>query len=85
MRLNFHIVSLRLVADLPPSHTHTHWKAKKRKQAMQGKRSKLENFPCQECKQSKNHCSPVKLQSKKQGKKTVDQQEGSDWDVPIVL
>ena len=32
---------------------------------MQGKRSKVENFPSEERKQSKNHCSPVKLESKK--------------------
>ena len=32
---------------------------------MQGKRTKMKNFPSQERKQSKNHCSPVKLESKK--------------------
>ena len=31
---------------------------------MQGKQSNLENFPSQERKQSKNHCSPVKLEKK---------------------
>ena len=36
---------------------------------MQGKRSKVKNFPSEECKQSKDHCSPVKLERKKLGKK----------------
>ena len=29
----------------------------------------------------KNHCSPVKLESKKQGKKTSAEREGSGWEV----
>ena len=32
---------------------------------MQGKRTKVKNFPSQERKQSKNYCSPVKLERKK--------------------
>ena len=36
---------------------------------MQGKWSEVRNFPSQERKQSKNHCSPVKLESKKNDKK----------------
>ena len=40
---------------------------------MQGKRSELRNFPSQERKQSKNHCTPVKLESKKKNdKKLID-------------
>ena len=41
--------------------------------------SKVENFPCEECKHNKNHCSPAKLESKK----VVAKQEGFGWDVPI--
>ena len=44
---------------------------------MQGKRSKMKNFPSQEHKQTKNHCSPVKLESKKNDKKITD--PGRDW------
>ena len=36
---------------------------------MQGKWSKVKYFPSEERKQSKNHCSPVKLESKKNDKK----------------
>ena len=42
----------------------------------QRKRSKLENFPCEECKQNKNRLTPVKLESKKQDKKVISQREG---------
>ena len=52
---------------------------------MQEKYSKVESFACEECKQSKNHCSPVKLESKKQGKKEVARQEGQGREVPIEL
>ena len=38
---------------------------------MQGKWSKVKNFASEERKQSKKHCSPVKLQSKKQDKKII--------------
>ena len=38
---------------------------------MQGKGSNLENSPSQERKQSKNHCSPVKLERKKHDKKIM--------------
>ena len=37
---------------------------------MQGKWSEVRNFPS-ERKQSKNHCSPVKLESKKHDKKII--------------
>ena len=49
---------------------------------MQGKRSNTENFGSQECKQSKIRLTPVKLESKKQDKKILASQVGSDWDVP---
>ena len=49
-----------------PTPPHTENKeTKKQHSRMQGKRSKVKNFPSEECKQSKNHCSPVKLESKK--------------------
>ena len=32
---------------------------------MQDKSSKVENFPCEECKRNKNYYSPVKLESTK--------------------
>ena len=54
--------------DLPP---HTHYRKQRHENKhsrMQGKRSKVENFPSEERKQSKNHCSPVKLESKKKKK-----------------
>ena len=44
---------------------------------MQGKRSKVENYPSQEGKQSKNHCSPVKLESRKNDKKIMTSRDGS--------
>ena len=40
---------------------------------MQGKRAKVKNFPSEERKQSKNHCSPVKLERKK---KTIKKNNG---------
>ena len=49
----------------PPTHTHTLTLENKEKgkqhSRMQGKRPKVRNFPSQERKQRKNHCSPVKL------------------------
>ena len=39
---------------------------------MQGKWSDVRNFPSEEHKQSKNHCSPLKLESKKNDKKRGD-------------
>ena len=39
---------------------------------MQGKRKKVKNFPSQERKQSKNRCSPVKLENNKNDKKIID-------------
>ena len=41
---------------------------------MQGKQTKVKNFPSEERKQSKNHCSPVKFDSKKKknDKKIID-------------
>ena len=44
---------------------------------MQGKGSKVKIFPSEERKQSKNHCSPVKLESKKNGKKIMASWDGS--------
>ena len=44
---------------------------------MQEKISKAENFPCEDCKYNKNHYSPVKLESKKQAEKVVEEQERS--------
>ena len=43
---------------------------------MQGKWSKVKNFPSQERKQRKNHCSPVKLESRKNDKKNNRPGEG---------
>ena len=39
---------------------------------MQGKWSKFKNFESEERKQSKTHCSPVKLERKKNDKKIID-------------
>ena len=44
---------------------------------MQRKRSKVKNFPLQERKQSKNHCSPVKLERKKHDKKVIASRDGT--------
>ena len=41
-----------------------------------------ENFASEERKQSKNHCSPVKLKSKKQEKNNPSG-EGLGWEAPI--
>ena len=38
---------------------------------MEGKWSKVKIFPSEERKQSKNHCSPVKLERKKHDKKAM--------------
>ena len=38
---------------------------------MQGKWTNAENFASEERKQSKNHCSPVKLESKKNDEKVL--------------
>ena len=43
-----------------PPPTRKQGKRRNRHSRMQGKRSKVRNFPSQEHKQSKNHCSPVK-------------------------
>ena len=43
---------------------------------MQGKWTNLENSASQGRKQSKNHCSPVKLESKKNDKKVI---ASRDW------
>ena len=66
-------------------HTHTLESKKKEKQhsRMQENRSNAENFAPEERKQSKNHCSPVKLESKKQAKKVITEREGLGWEVPI--
>ena len=47
---------------------------------MQGKRYQVENFPPEERKQSKNHCSPVKLESKKKRLKKTLPGKGSGWE-----
>ena len=44
---------------------------------MQGKWRNLKNFGSEKRKQSKNHCSPVKLESKKNDKKISA--PGRDW------
>ena len=44
---------------------------------MQGKRSKVKNFPSEERKQSKNHCSPVKIERIKHDKKVMASWDGS--------
>ena len=46
---------------------------------MQGKWSKVNNFPSEERKQSKNHCSQVKLKKKKKkhDKKVMASRDGS--------
>ena len=44
---------------------------------MQGRWTNLENFGTEERKQSKNHCSQVKLESKKNDKKKLASRDGS--------
>ena len=73
---------VRLLLDVnrpPPTHTHTVESKEKGKQhsRMQGKWSKVKNFPSEERKQSKNHCSPVILERKKHEKKVKASQDGS--------
>ena len=53
---------------------------------MQGKRSKVKNFPSEKRKQSKNHCSPVKLESKKKkknDKKIIDRRRDRVGKPPV--
>ena len=52
---------------------------------MQGKRSKVRNFPSQERKQSKNRCSPVKLESKKNDKKLNDPGRDRAGKLPAIV
>ena len=52
---------------------------------MQKNCSKVENFPCEECKHKKNRLKPVKLESKKQAKKVIAELEGFRLEVPIEL
>ena len=47
---------------------------------MQEKWSKVKNFPSEERKQSKNHCSPVKLESKTNDKKNNRPGEVPGWE-----
>ena len=64
----------------PLPHIHTHYRKQikgKQHSRMQEKLSNLEKFASEERKQSKNHCSSVKLESKKQDKKIID--PGRDW------
>ena len=44
---------------------------------MQGRWTNLENSALEERKQSKNRCSPVKLESKKNDKKVLASRDGS--------
>ena len=66
-----------------PPHTHTHAREQRQENKhsrMQGKWTNLENFRSEERKQSKNHCSPVKLESKKNDKKNNRPVEESGWE-----
>ena len=56
---------------MTPLHTHTHTiESKENKNStLECKEKEVKNFPSEECKQSKNHYSPVKLESKKNDKK----------------
>ena len=56
----------------PPSHTTETKQKEKHHSRMQGKWSEVRNFPSEERKQRKNHCSPVKLESKKNDQKIID-------------
>ena len=47
---------------------------------MQRKKSNDENFASEECKQSENHSSQVKLESKKQEKKVLASRVGTGRD-----
>ena len=49
---------------------------------MQGKWSEVRNFPSEEHKQSKNHCSSVKLERKKNDKKIFDPGRDRDGKLP---
>ena len=51
---------------------------------MQRHGSKVENFPCEECRNQKNRRTARKLESKKQAKKVVTERV-EEKDVPIKL
>ena len=79
-RSDFSLIGkLKQMTTCPPLPPHTIESKEKEKQhsRMQGKRSKVKNSPSEERKQSKNHCSPVKLKSKNNVKKIMD--PGRDW------
>ena len=72
----------------PTPHTHTHCRKQRngiQHTRMQGKRSKVKNFPAEVRKQSKNHCSPVKLESKKIDKKTIDPGRDRGGKLPAIV
>ena len=52
---------------------------------MQGKLSKVRNFPSEERKQSKNHCSPVKLERKKQDKNVKASRDESGGEIKSIV
>ena len=63
------LINCRLIIT-PPPHTHTHyWKQRheNKHSRIQGKRTKVKILSSEERKQSKKHCSPIKLESKKKG------------------
>ena len=68
--------------SLPPLHTRKQRNENKHSR-MQGKRSKVKNIACQECKRKENRLTPVKLESKKhEKKKVVAEREGSTCKFP---
>ena len=52
---------------------------------MQGKWTEVRNFPSEEHKQSKNHCSPVKLESTKNDKKIIDPGRDRAGKLPAIV
>ena len=69
----------------PLTHTHYNERQENRHSRLQERRPKVENFPCEECKHNKNHCSLVKLESKKQAKKTIAERKEFGWKFPIKI
>ena len=65
-------------------HIQTRKKGKENTHSrIQNESIKVENFPCEEWRIQEILLTPVKLESKNQAKKEVEEREGLRWEVPI--
>ena len=72
----------------PPSLAHTHTRMKELKTGTLESKKEVQNSNISHVKnmnKKKNRLTPVKIISKKQAKKVVDEREGLGWEVPTEL